>query len=79
MKEKVISTIDELVRALEDGYTNFYTKGFINHSFHITFGNKEGIYEVDDLADDLIICMDAQEVLEWFEDDFNKGTFIAED
>ena len=79
MEEKIIRNIDELVRALEEGYTNFYTKGFINHSFHITFGVKEGIYEVYDLADNLIVWMDAQEVLEWFEDDFNEGTFIAED
>ena len=79
MEENIIKNIDELVRALEGGYTNFYTKGFINHSYHITFRDKEGIYEVNDLADDLIICMDAEEVLEWFEDDFNKGTFIAED
>ena len=79
MEEKIINNIDELVKALEDGYTNFYTKGLINHSYHITFGVKEGIYEVYDLADDVIILMNAKEILEEFENNFNKGTFIAED
>ena len=79
MDEIIIRNIDELNKALEDGYTNFYTKGLLNHSFHITFGDKEGIYEVNDLADDVIILMNAEEILEEFENNFNNGTFIAED
>lgn len=79
MEEKIIRNIDELNKALEEGYMNFYTKGLINHSFHITFGDKEGIYEVNDLADDIIIYLDAKEILEEFEKKFNNGTFIAED
>lgn len=79
MEEKIIRNIDELNKALEESYINFYTKGLLNHSYYITFGEKEDTYEVNDLADDLIIYMDAEEILEWFEDDFNKGTLIAED
>lgn len=79
MEEKIIRNIDELNKALEEGYMNFYTKGLLNHSFHITFGEKEDTYEVNDLADDVIIWMNAEEILEEFEDNFNKGNLIAED
>lgn len=79
MKEKIIRNIDELNKALEEGYTNFYTKRLINHSYHITFGEEEDTYEVNDLADDLIIIMDKEEIIDWFGKNFNNGTFIAED
>ena len=79
MKEKIIRNIDELVRALKEGYMDFSTRGLLNHSYHITFGEEENTFEVNDLADDLIICMDVEEVNEWFEENFNNGTLIAED
>lgn len=79
MEEKIIRNIDELNKALKEGYMNFYTKGLLNHSFHITFGDKEGIYEVNDLADDVIIWINAKEIFEEFEENFNNGTLIAED
>lgn len=78
MEENIIKNIDELNKALTEGYTNFSTKGLVHNSYYITF-DEEGTYEVNDLADDLIICMDADEVNEWFEENFNNGTLIAED
>lgn len=78
MEEKIIRNIDELNKALEEGYTNFYTKRLINHSYRITFGAEEGTYEVTDIVDDLIIIMDKEEAIEWFEENFNIRNLIAE-
>lgn len=79
MEEKIIRNIDDLNKALEEEYTNFYTKGLLNHSYHITFGEKENTYEVNDLADDLIIIMNKNEMIDWFEDNFNNGNLMAEE
>ena len=45
MEEKIIRNIDDLNNALDEGYMNFYTKGLINHSYHITFGEEEDTYK----------------------------------
>lgn len=79
MKEKIIRNIDELNKALEEEYTNFSTRGLLNHSYYITFGEEEDTYEVNDLADDTTFTMSVEDINEWFGKNFNNGTFIAED
>lgn len=79
MEEKIIRNIDELNKALEEGYMNFYTKDLLNHSYYITFGEEENTYEVNDLADDTTMIMSVEDINEWFGENFNNGNLIAED
>lgn len=78
MKERVIKNLEELNKALEEDYTEFSTRGLLNHSYHITFGDEEDTYEVYDLADDKTMIMSVEEINEWFEKNFTNETFIAE-
>lgn len=79
MEEKIIRNINDLNKALEEGYMNFCTKGLLNHSYYITFGEKEDTYEVNDLADNTTMIMSVNDINEWFEENFNNGNLIAED
>lgn len=79
MGERVIKNLDELNKALEEEYIEFSTRGLLNHSYHITFGEEEDTYEVYDLADDKTMIMSIKDINEWFGENFTNETFIAED